>query len=188
MSSGFARIIEQLRAEVALESHSARFAAGHRVGAAGTIWAHDNDDIELGGIRPTLPGLKLEEAAWMLQGLFLVNLAQLKRGVKDIDPALRAGRVKYIRDDKAELWEPISVIWQVGGGDCEDLAAAIAASLVSRGIAARPVIYRVKAGLAHAVVQILDPRYANVSTGTLFGHPVIRRGIIDPSRTGGMGR
>lgn len=143
----------------------------------------------LGGITPTLPNLELEEAAWMLQGLYLVNLAQLRKGVPGINEALKSGRIKYIRSDKAELWQPIRTIYLHGGGDCEDLAAAVAAELSSHNVQARPVIYKVRPGLAHAVVQLENPGYKRFRKGTiLFGHPVIAPGIIDPSRTGGMGR
>lgn len=147
------------------------------------------DPLALGGITPTLPSLELDEAAWMLQGLYLVNRQQLRKGVPGINQALIDGRIKYIRSDKAELWQPIRTIYLNGGGDCEDLAAAVAAEIASHGIEARPVIYRVRPGLAHAVVQLEDPRYKRIPKGTIvFGHPVIAPGIIDPSRTGGMGR
>jgi hypothetical protein len=142
---------------------------------------------QLGALTPRTSPLSLEETAWMLQGLFLANKSQLARGVAGIDRALKSGRVVYIRDDPDEIWQTITSIWSNGGGDCEDLAAAVAAELDTQGIAARPVIYRVRPGLAHAVVQLLDPRYRNVR-GVLFGHPVIAPGILDPSRTGGMGR
>ena len=131
-----------------------------------------------GRIRPTLPTLTISEAALMLQGLYLVNLEQLRNGARPISAALHRGsgingygrRLRYIRRDPLERWKSIRDIWLDGGGDCEDLAAAVAAELTVMGVPARPVIYVVREGLAHAVVQLLD-------TGEL----------IDPSKTGGMG-
>lgn len=149
----------------------------------------------LGGLTPTLPGLSLEEASYMLQGLYGANISQLRRGTPGINDALVKGRIRYIRDDPQELWEPIKTIWIMGGGDCEDLSAAVAAELTLKGVLARPVIYRVNPRLAHAVVEILDPRLQRrLRVGMkYFGHPVIKvtpegYAIIDPSRTGGMGR
>lgn len=117
----------------------------------------------------------------MLQGLYQVNLEQLRSGqVAPISFALHKGSslgstrdgrlLRYIRSDPRERWQTVRDIWQTGGGDCEDLAAAVAAELTLKGVPARPVIYRVRDGLAHAVVQDLE-------TGQL----------IDPSKTGGMG-
>lgn len=122
--------------------------------------------------------LLLPEAAWMLQGLYLVNLEQLAGGQPGISEALQRGRVRYIRSDPDERWQSIRDLWVNGGGDCEDLAAAVAAELThawrasggAEGARARPVIYRVRPGLAHAVVELVD-------TGEL----------LDPSLTGGMG-
>lgn len=114
----------------------------------------------------------------MLQGLYMVDLQQLQEGVPPISAALHPGsgvggsgrRLVYERRDPRERWQTVRDIWESGGGDCEDLAAAVAAELTLRGDPARPVIYKVRDGLAHAVVQRL-------STGEL----------LDPSRTGGMG-
>jgi hypothetical protein len=180
--SGLARVINELRGRAGLPSGQRPSLGAETLPGAAVV---------LGGIRPTLPSLSLEESAWMLQGLFFVNKAQLARGVPGIDRALktRPRRVRYIRADRAELWRPIRAIWLAGGGDCEDLAAAVAAELDTAGVPARPVIYRVRPGLAHAVVEILDPRFRALPKGAmLFGHPVIGPGIIDPSRTGGMGQ
>ena len=128
-------------------------------------------------IRPHLTRLTLEEAAWMMQGLYLADLSQLERGIPGILHWLRRGtaagggrRLRYVRDDPDEVWQTLRDLWASGGGDCEDLAAAVAAELTYKGVPARPVIYRVRRGLAHAVVQVLG-------TGQ----------ILDPSRLGGMG-
>lgn len=129
-------------------------------------------------ITPTFARLNLEEVNALLQGLFLADMSQIRRGWPPILDALKVGsagpgqrRLRYIRDDPDEFWETIRDIWAVGGGDCEDLAAAVAAELVVSGAdeGARPMIYRVRPGLAHAVVRM--------STGQIF----------DPSKVGGMG-
>lgn len=134
--------------------------------------------LALGGITPRLGSLSLGEAEAMLYGLYVLDLYQLARGVPPISGALqrRAGgrRLRYIRRDPDEHWQSLREIWATGGGDCEDLAAAVAAEYTWRhGLMARPVIRRVRPGLAHAVVEIQQ--------GPLAGQR------IDPSRTGGMG-
>lgn len=130
-------------------------------------------------VLPTLTPLSLLETAHMLQGLYLVDLAQLESGIRPIFAHLQPGsgrrwgvarRLRYNRKDFGEVWQTIRDIWRNGGGDCEDLAAAVAAEFTFKGIPARPVIRRVRPGLAHAIVQIL-------STGQL----------VDPSKIGGMG-
>lgn len=126
-------------------------------------------------VRPTFGRMSLSEAEALLQGLHEVNRLQLLQGLSPIGPALlrdRWGRrrLRYIRSDPHERWRSIRDIWQAGGGDCEDLAAGYSAELeVLHGIPARPIIKRVRPGLAHAQVQRLD-------TGQ----------IIDPSLAGGM--
>lgn len=147
------------------------------------------DLVAVGGLAPNFPSLSLGEAGALLLGLFAVNQLELAMGVPGIDDALQSGEIRYERDDPLETWQPIRSLWRTKKGDCEDLAAAVAAELDRRGIPARPVVYRVRKGLAHAVVRLLDPRWLRYPVGSrLFGHPVIAPGIIDPSRTGGMGR
>lgn len=134
--------------------------------------------LVLGGVVPRLGTLNLEEAEALLFGLYLVDLKQLRRGVPPISQALQRGPrgrvLRYIRSDPSEHWQTIREIWRSGGGDCEDLAAAVAAEYTWRtGLPARPVIRRVRPGLAHATVEILAGGLAGVR--------------LDPSRTGGMG-
>lgn len=128
------------------------------------------------GVRPRLPSLDLPEAEQLLLGLMRIDQHQLLRGIPPISAALKvqAGRraLRYIRADPAEEWLTLRDIWLRGGGDCEDLAAGVAAELSLAGFDARPVIERVRPGLAHALVEVRQ--------GT-------RRVRIDPSRTGGMG-
>lgn len=128
-------------------------------------------------IRPTFGPLSLEEGSLLLQGVYAMNVYQLSHGQRGILGALVPGsagpgrrRLRYIRRDPLERWQNIREIWKFGGGDCEDLAAAVAAELTVMGIPARPVVYRVRPGLAHVVVQQL------------------RDGkLLDPSKIGGMG-
>lgn len=129
-------------------------------------------------VTPTLGRLTLAEAAWMLQGLYLADLEQLRNGARGIlsalPPVMHGSRerrlIRYVRRDENERWQTIRDLWANGGGDCEDLAAAVAAELTFKGTPARPVIRRVRPGLAHAVVQI-------IATGQ----------ILDPSKLAGMG-
>jgi len=126
-------------------------------------------------VTPHFGRLTLEEAQALLQGLHAVNVVQLRRGIVPVGPALFPDargrrRLRYIRRDPNERWLNLREIWRLGGGDCEDLAAAVSAELeVLHGIPAIPIITRVRPGLAHARVLRLD-------NGT----------ILDPSVTGGM--
>lgn len=152
------------------------------------------NDYQLGGLTPTFGNLEVGDAAELLQGLAGANRNQLRRHIPGINSALIRGLVRYERSDQNERWQTIEDLRRTRKGDCEDLAAAVAAELDYKGIKARPVIYRVRPGLAHAVVQLLDARhYGRHRIGEkLYGHPVIKiidgTPIIDPSRTGGMGR
>lgn len=153
------------------------------------LGADPDELVAVGGLSPTLPTLTLDEAEVMLQGLYEMNRFQLQGGTPGIDADLRAGKVRYDRRDDLEFWQPIKTLRKTRRGDCEDLAAAVAAELTERGIPARPIVYRVRPGLAHAVVELLDPKWRAYPKGAiLFGHPVIAPGLIDPSRTGGMGK
>lgn len=138
------------------------------------------------GLTPTFSPLPLGEAAWLLQGLYLVNLEQLRQGIPPISAALHRGPtgqrvIRYERRDREEHWRTLRDLWRFRMGDCEDLAAAVAAELTYAGIPARPVIYKVRPGLAHAVVQITAPSQLAGLVGLTPGT------ILDPSRTGGMG-
>ena len=129
------------------------------------------------GVRPTLGDMPIEEAALMLQGLYLRDVYQISNGTPGILGSLAPGsagigrrRLRYRRADPNERWQSVREVWATMGGDCEDLASAVAAELTVNGIPARPVVYRVRPGLVHVVTQI-------EGTGELF----------DPSKVGGMG-
>lgn len=131
-------------------------------------------------LRPSFDEITLGEAAWLLQGLYLADIEQLRSGIPPILAALRpdaSGRreLKYIRRDPRERWQTIRGIWARGGGDCEDLAAGGAAELTLAGLPCRPVIRPppLGGGTAHALIEITaGPR---------------RGELLDPSRLGGMG-
>ena len=140
--------------------------------------------LRQGGLRPTFSPMPLDEASELLQGLYRVDLLQLAKGFPPVSQALLPDatgrrRLRYIRADPREHWRTIADLWRFGGGDCEDLAAAVAAELTFSGVwVARPVVYQVRPGLAHAVVQIMSgPHLGAVRVGSL----------LDPSRSGGMG-
>lgn len=120
----------------------------------------------------------VDEVGDLLSGLVRQNVRQLREGERPISEALRPDvsgrrRLSYIRRDDDESWWSIRDLWRRGGGDCEDLAAALAAELrVFHGLKAHVHLYRVRAGLWHAVVRVLvNGQWKK----------------MDPSRWGGMG-
>jgi hypothetical protein len=137
---------------------------------------------QIGAVQGRLGKLTIGEAQAFLQGgLVGLNRYQLRvMGVQPISRALHEGRVVYDRRDPDEHWRSIREIWEagdgisgpvgVGRGDCEDLAAALAAELTEAGFPAEVVIAPVRPGLSHAIVRV-------IASGEL----------LDPSRTGGMG-
>lgn len=121
-------------------------------------------------LTPTFGPMSLNEAQDLLQGLYRVDLRQLREGrARPVSPLLHMGAVRYIRRDPRERWRTAREIERYGGGDCEDLAAAVAAERTLMGHPSRPIIMRVGPGQAHAVVMDLRTRR-----------------ITDPSVTGGM--
>lgn len=118
----------------------------------------------------TVPGRFIADAQDFLLRQMLRNINLLAAGVPPVSPALHDGRLRWFTHPQV-LWS-IADIWDHGGGQCGDYAAAVAAEycyLLNRP--AIPVLYRVKPGKIHAVVEDLN-------TGRW----------IDPSLTGGMRR
>lgn len=128
-------------------------------------------------------GLSMGEALALLQGYTAaleveIRAARKAGDTRSVMTGIRCGAIEYDRADPDEAWQGWAETLDKGGGDCEDLAAAVAAELrvdgipegASRGtvVRARPVVYRVRPGLLHVVV---DSPW----------------GIIDPSRLAGMG-
>ena len=126
----------------------------------------------LGGLRPSFGPMSLGEAQDLLVGLVAVDERQIRSGVPLISAGLLSGQIRYIRSDPEERWLTIRDVWALGGGDCEDLAAALAASRNVLGMPSRVIVVKSRPGrrTAHAVVQ-------DIATGRL----------LDPSMTGGMG-
>ncbi len=119
---------------------------------------------------PKIGAISIPEAEALLHGLVHLDVLQLRSGVPPISSALKSGRLRYIRSDPDEHWLNIREIWEKGGGDCEDLAAAIAAELIAVfGRRARVVLKRMGPGLVHALTE-------DMQSGQL----------LDPSITGGM--
>lgn len=119
---------------------------------------------------PTLGALRsTEEAEALLTGLQRVAELQFREGTPSVSRALHQGKLKYIRHDPDEHWQTPREVWASGGGDCEDLAIAIAAERTVAGSPSRVRLVRTGPRLLHAVVY--DER-----TGEWH----------DPSVTGGM--
>ena len=110
------------------------------------------------------------EASLLLDGIVKINVAQLRAGERPVLDALRSGELRYLGDDPQESWRTLREIWKHGGGDCEDLAAALAAERTLAGHPSRVTFIRIRPGLVHAVTE-------DLKTGRK----------LDPSRTGGMG-
>ena len=114
--------------------------------------------------------MSIPEAQAMLTGLVARDVVLLRQGVPPISQALFSGQLEYIRRDNDESWKGLDEIWQDGGGDCEDLAAAVAAERTLQGNPSRAIVYKTGPRMYHTVVQ-------DIRTGQL----------LDPSLTGGMG-
>lgn len=123
-------------------------------------------------VRPTIGQLSsIPELEAMLEGLRQTAMVQFRGGTPSVSKALHEGRLKYIRRDSTEHWRTPREIWAAGGGDCEDLAAAVAAERTLAGSPSIVQLVRTGPKMLHAVVW--DGR-----TGKYY----------DPSITGGMGR
>ncbi len=108
----------------------------------------------------------------VLGGLVGVNTKQIERFGQRGTPVLSGlldGSIVYIEADPNEEWLTWEGVQAAGGGDCEDLVAAVVAEALAAGIPARPVVYDAGDGLFHVVVELTE-----------------RRIYLDPSRTGGM--
>lgn len=112
-------------------------------------------------LRATIGVRSVREIQALLEGLTLANVAQLRKGA----PLFwRAPHVRYRREPAGqERWQTVRDLVGRGYGDCEDLAAWLAASLRVAGhdATARVVIREVAPGLLHALTlargKLLDP-------------------------------
>src|SRR5688572_7448047 len=108
--------------------------------------------------------------ALLLQALVECNLAYLEEHPNTPHP-YRAG-IQYRRESGGERWKSIPKILEDGEGDCEDLAAYLAAYLAFKGM--KPV----------AIVV----RWRSMPTGARLFHVLVRgpKGHEDPSKRLGM--
>lgn len=130
-------------------------------------------------IRPTFHRLTAPEAEALLQnGLVGLNIYLLRQGVPGIEAAIERGEVVYYPRDEQERFRSVRDIWLdtnpsiAGGkphGDCEDLAAAVAAERTLRGQPSTVILNDAGNLVSHAVVK-------DLRTGR----------IIDPSVAAGM--
>jgi hypothetical protein len=84
---------------------------------------------------------------WMLEALVSINVDELlfyKQHVGKFPPTLYKSGIRYQREDGTENWQDIYRNFELGSGDCEDLAAHRIAELrVVYGRSAKPfVTYR----------------------------------------------
>ncbi|MCK6587290.1 MAG: hypothetical protein L6Q76_06870 [Polyangiaceae bacterium] len=117
------------------------------------------------------------EVAGALSGLVNANLAVLQDGYRpDVE---RLKRLRYVEDPAGEdEWVTIQKLIERGAGDCEDLAAAWTACLLSRGVGASMWVAVLKPYKRryHGYLRV-QGRAGNVAgPGRLF----------DPSVVGGM--
>lgn len=128
-------------------------------------------------MKVNFPNLRASEAAYLLPALEAINVSQLEAWAAEGAPIpsviedLRSGVLKYIRRDEREEWRTIREIYQRGGGDCEDLAAAVAAEFRFWGFNSHSFPYPTRIpGLVHVIVWLEG-----------------QGDYLDPSRLGGMG-
>lgn len=105
----------------------------------------------------------------LLDELLRASVAQRRAGL----PPLSQTSVRYQREPKRrERWQSAQRTYELGYGDCEDLATYLAADLIVAGIPAKVITKRVRPGLRHALTLArVHGRYT----------------LIDPSRARGMG-
>ena len=97
-----------------------------------------------------------------IAALVAANLDEMRRGI-GASGSILDGTVRYRRERPgSEDWKTRGRVLVDGHGDCEDLAAALAAELQVAGHPARAIIRRARGGRGyHAVVHLrgreLDP-------------------------------
>ena len=90
----------------------------------------------------------------LLEGLVLLNVGELRAGRC---PPLYESGARYVREPLGqEDWQTATEVFRSKHGDCEDLAAYLAASYRVRGVAARCKIIDIRPGLKHVVVELPD--------------------------------
>ncbi len=126
-----------------------------------------------GGLLEHVPPKRTAKVLTMLlKALVECNLDYLEQNPDTPHPY--KAKIKYVREKKSEQWKSIPKILRDGGGDCEDLAAYLAAYLVFKKV--KPV------GLI--------VRWALTPTGGRLFHILVKgpKGPEDPSKKLGMGK
>lgn len=117
--------------------------------------------------------LRPADAPGILAGLVQTNLKQINEaGATGVAPVLRGvidGRLRYVQADPDEWWKDWRSILATGTFDCEDIAPAIAAELLSMGIPARPVAYEAAPDLWHVIVEYWDGKRMRYGDPSILG-------------------
>lgn len=115
--------------------------------------------------------IDLREGEILLHAVGLINYRDIMEGrTRPVSKrTFTSGELDYIRWDPLEEWLLLRQVWKNGGGDCDDVAPALAASMWAAGHwNAHSVILPPRNRVAHVVVKY-------------NGH------TLDPSLWGGMG-
>lgn len=115
-----------------------------------------------------MAGIVTIHAPWVDEqdlNALLALLATLNRYYLDagrVRPLPMDGTIRYKREGVGEEeWIPLPLLHEIGYGDCEDLAAAYAASFGTRERPMTPFVYRAGPNMMHAVVdddgKMIDP-------------------------------
>lgn len=122
-----------------------------------------NGDSVAGEVSILAPWFDGEDLDALIAILAVLNRYYIEKGTAM--PLQMDGRIRYEREPVGqEEWLTIPLLERVGAGDCEDLAAAWAASY-----GGSPIIRPSQPGAYHAVVRLPSGQ------------------IVDPSRALGMG-
>lgn len=112
-------------------------------------------------LSPKLDASGVEEIECLLEGLVRLDLSQLRRGLA---PPLYSSKVRYQREPPGrEDWQSAVRTNKLGTGDCEDLAAYLAASYRLAGVEARAIVKEVRPGLKHCLTLLPDGRIEDPS-------------------------
>jgi hypothetical protein len=92
----------------------------------------------------------------LLFGLTITSVRDIRE--RRAPPDIYKSGVRYQREPaKREYWQAAGETYQLGRGDCEDLAVYACACRIARGeSAARAIIRFVRPGLKHCVVRRAD--------------------------------
>lgn len=114
-------------------------------------------------ISPTLAGLRSSHDTLVRLGFFFVREAMHDLWGRPLPPLLRSGVVYRREASGHERWLLPHEVMARGAGDCEDLAAWLAAELRLKGVPAEFAVVASGPGRWHAVVKMPDGRIADPS-------------------------